>query len=228
MQMTEKAVNGRAIIVANGVMASNTDLISLLRADDLVIAADGGGRYCLQIGCIPNILIGDFDSLSALEVDEIEETGTEVHRHPICKAETDLELAIEMAIQKEVREIVILGALGGRWDQTLANLMLLGHQRFSETRIRILDGNHEITLLLPHAAHIICGSPGDTVSLIPVSGNAHGVTTSGLEYPMQTGELPFGATLGISNTLTATEATVSFQSGLLICIVIRNPGRMET
>ncbi len=228
MQQTETAGDRRAVIVANGVMAADTDLKSLLRADDLVIAADGGGRYCVQIGCTPNILIGDFDSLSAPEVEELEESGTEVYRHPMRKEETDLELAVDLAIHKEVREILILGALGGRWDQTLANLLLLGHQRFSETRIRLLDGNHEITLLLPHAAHVIFGSPGDTVSLIPVSGNAHGVTTSGLEYPMQTGRLPFGATLGVSNTMTATEATVSFQSGLLICIVINNPERMET
>ncbi len=225
MQQTGTIANRRAIIVANGVMSAHTDLESLLRAGDLLIAADGGARYCLQFGCMPQVVIGDFDSLSETEVDELVAGGTEVLRHPARKDKTDLELAVDLEIQKEIREILILAALGGRWDQTLANLLLLGLPHFAKARIRLLDGNQEITLLRPGAENLIRGRPGDTVSLIALGGDAHGVTTSGLEYPLQTDRLPFGATLGVSNTLTAPKATVSLQSGLLICIVVRNSTR---
>ncbi len=227
MQQTGTIANRRAIIVANGVMSAHTDLESLLRAGDLLIAADGGARYCLQSGCMPQVVIGDFDSLSETEVDELAAGGTEVLRHPARKDETDLDLAVDLAIQKEIREILILAALGGRWDQTLANLLLLGLPHFAKARICLLDGDQEITLLRPRAMHIIRGSPGDTVSLIALSGDAHGVTTSGLEYPLQTDRLPFGATRGVSNILTAPKATVSLQSGLLICIVVRNSTRRK-
>ncbi len=227
MQRTETTSNRRAVIVANGVMSANTDLESLLCAGDLLIAADGGARYCLQSGCMPQVVIGDFDSLSETEVDELAAGGTEVLRHPARKDETDLDLAVDLAIQKEIREILVLAALGGRWDQTLANLLLLGLPRFAKARICLLDGDQEITLLRPRAMHIIRGSPGDTVSLIALSGDAHGVTTSGLEYPLQTDRLPFGATRGVSNILTAPKATVSLQSGLLICIVVRNSTRRK-
>jgi thiamine pyrophosphokinase len=228
MQRTETIPNRRAVIVANGMMSANTDLESLLRAGDLLIAADGGGRYCLQAGCMPHILIGDFDSLSVANVDQLEASSTEVFRHPTHKDETDLELALDLAINRNIHEILILAALGGRWDHTMANLLLLGLPRFSTARIHLLDGNQEITMLRPRAVHVILGRPGDTVSLIPVSGDAHGVTTSGLEYSLQKSVLPFGATLGVSNTLTAAEATISLQSGLLICIVIHNPRRRST
>ncbi len=227
MQQTETEAKRRAVIVANGGMSADTDLKSLLRVDDLLIAADGGGRYCLQSGCTPQFVIGDFDSLSAAQLDELAAHGAEVLRHPARKDETDLELAVDLAIQKEIREILVLAALGGRWDQTLANLLLLGLPRFAKARICLLDGDQEITLLRPRAMHIIRGSPGDTVSLIALGGDAHGVTTSGLEYPLQTDRLPFGATRGVSNILTAPKATVSLQSGLLICIVVRNSTRRK-
>ena len=225
MQRTETIPNRRAVIVANGVMSTNTDLESLLRAGDLLIAADGGGRYCLQAGCMPHILIGDFDSLSVAKMDQLEASSTEIFRHPMRKDETDLELALDLAINRKVHEIIILAALGGRWDHTMANLLLLGLPRFSVAHIRLLDGNQEITMLRPRAAHVIRGSPGDTVSLIPINGDANKVTTSGLEYQLQTGGLPFGATLGVSNIMTEPEATISLQDGLLICIVIHNPRR---
>ncbi len=227
MQQTDTEAKRRAVIVANGGMSAYTDLTSLLRKDDLLIAADGGGRYCLQAGCTPRFVIGDFDSLSAAELDELAAHGAEVLRHPVRKDETDLELAVDLAIQKEICEIIVVAALGGRWDQTLANLLLLGLPRFAIARIRLLDGNQEITLLRPGTENLIRGRRGDTVSLIAVNGDARGVTASGLEYPLQASSLPFGATLGVSNTLTAAEATVSLESGLLICVVIHNPRRRK-
>ena len=223
MQQTETKVKRRAVIVANGEMSADTDLKSLLREDDLLVAADGGGRYCLQAGCTPRFVIGDFDSLSAAELDELAAHGAEVLHHPVHKDKTDLELAVDLAIRKEIREILVLAALGRRWDHTLANLLLLGLPRFATAHILLLDGNQEITLLRPGTENLIRGHRGDTVSLMAVNGDARGVTTAGLEYQLQAERLPFGATLGVSNKLTAAEATVSLESGWLICIVIHNP-----
>ena len=208
-------------------MATSIDMASLLHADDLIIAANGGGRYCLESGCMPHILIGDFDSLSGTEVDQITNANTQVYRHPINKDATDLELAVDLAIQRKIRNILILAALGGRLDHALANLMLLGMPRFSAANIQLIDGDQEITLLRPGEPHVIQGSPGDIVSLIPIRGDEKTLTTSGLEYPLQRGHLPFGATLGVSNIMTASEATISLQEGLLICIVLNNITRRQ-
>ena len=75
------------------------------------------------------------------------------------------------------------GRLGARWDQTLANLLLPASEVFSGVHIRLLDGLQEVFLLRAGESAEVTGSPGDTVSLIPLGGDAQGVTTDGLEYP---------------------------------------------
>jgi thiamine pyrophosphokinase len=212
----------RAIIVANSNKSILNDLNSILCSDDLLIAADGGGRHCLEAGCAPQVIIGDLDSIAQSELQELVSLGTEVLTHPVRKNETDLELAIGYAMKKGVKEIIILSALGGRWDHTLGNIMLLASTRFEPARIRIIDHNQEIDLIRAGDIHVITGNPGDIVSLIPVHNTVVGVTTSGLEYKLNGNALVFGATLSLSNTLNSKQATVAIEEGLLICIVIRS------
>ena len=212
----------RAIIVANSNKSILNDLNSILCSDDLLIAADGGGRHCLEAGCAPQVIIGDLDSIAQSELQELVSLGTEVLTHPVRKNETDLELAIGYAMKKGVKEIIILSALGGRWDHTLGNIMLLASTRFEPARIRIIDHNQEIDLVRAGDIHVITGNPGDIVSLIPVHNTVVGVTTSGLEYKLNGNALVFGATLSLSNTLNSKQATVAIEEGLLICIVIRS------
>ena len=212
----------RAIIVANSNKSILNDLNSILCSDDLLIAADGGGRHCLEAGCAPQVIIGDLDSIAQFELQELVSLGTEVLTHPVRKNETDLELAIGYAIKKGVKEVIILSALGGRWDHTLGNIMLLASTRFESARIRIIDCNQEIDLIRAGDIHVIAGNPGDIVSLIPVHNTVVGVTTSGLEYKLNSNALVFGATLSLSNTLNSKQATIAIEEGLLICVVIRS------
>jgi thiamine pyrophosphokinase len=212
----------RAIIVANSNKSIQSDVNTLLGPDDLLIAADGGGRHCLDAGCVPKMLIGDLDSISLSELNELISLGTKVLKHPVKKNETDLELAIAFAINNGVEEVIILSALGGRWDHTLGNITLLASNRFRTARIRIIDHNQEIDLIRAGDTHIIHGKPEDTVSLIPICDTVVGVTTSGLEYILDGNTLVFGTTLSLSNALTSKQATITIKEGLLICIVIRS------
>ena len=105
-----------------------------------------------------------------------------------------------------------------RWDQTLANVSLAA--AFPELNIRLADGNQEITYIRAGETTNISGRPGDTLSLIPVGGEARGITTAKLEYPLDGESLPPGSTRGISNVLLAETAQISLQSGLLLCVII--------
>ena len=212
----------RAVIVANGLLAPETNWPEMLRPDDLLIAADGGGRFFLAAHCVPNYLIGDFDSLALADLDALAAKGVQVLQHPARKDETDLELAVNLALDEGMDDILILAGLGGRLDHTLANLMMLALPRLGTARLRLLDGCQELTLLRPGQTHRIDGKIGDAVSLIPVGGDAKRVTTSGLEYPLLDSSLLFGRTLGVSNQMNAPEATVALYEGLLICVVIHN------
>ena len=204
----------RVIVVANGVMHSPFTL----KGDDVLIAADGGLRHCLDLGLQPAILIGDLDSLDEGDLAALEPSDTQILRYPTQKDFTDLELALQHALKLGAGEIVVVAALGARLDQTIANLLLPAS--FPSVKFRLLDGSQEIHYIRAGEKLEIHGRPGDMVSLISLAGKAYGVTTEHLEYPLRGGELTFGSTRGISNILLEETGTISINDGLLLCIVI--------
>jgi thiamine pyrophosphokinase len=212
----------RAVIFANGTMNYSAETRLAIQAGDILIAADGGALHCQALGLTPAVVIGDFDSITHGELAKLEATGIQVIRHPARKDFTDLELALQYAVALGVDEILVFGALGARWDQTLANLLLPAASCFEKACIRLLDGPQEITLLRAAGALELAGSAGDTVSLIPLGGDAHGITTQGLEYPLTDDTLRFGATRGVSNVILGEKATVQLREGLLLCILIHD------
>jgi thiamine pyrophosphokinase len=211
----------RAVIFANGELNYPQQTLKWISEDDLLIAADGGSRHCLALGVIPDILIGDFDSLEPEQLADFESKGSQVYQHPARKDFTDLELALRYACEQGVDDILVFGALGARWDQTLANLLLPAHPDLASARISLIDGLQEIRLVRPAETLFVQGLPGDTVSLIPLNANADGVNTRGLEYPLVDEILAFGATRGVSNVLVGNTAEITLRAGLLLCILIR-------
>jgi thiamine pyrophosphokinase len=209
-----------AIIFANGVLNMSSQVTAEIEASDLILAADGGAKHCHSLGVKPYMIIGDFDSLDEDEIEMFRKQGTKIIRHPSRKDQTDLELALLYAIEMGEEEVLVLGALGKRWDQTLANLLLPASKNFDHIVIRLIDGQQEINLIRSGQELILKGHPGDTVSLIPLWGDASGITTSGLEYPLNNETLIFGSTRGISNVLGGEEAFVSLKQGLLVAVLI--------
>ena len=210
----------RAIVIANGHVGNSEASRAQTWPHDLVICADGGAQHALALGLAPDVVIGDLDSLDGDLQARLEGQGCQVLVHPTRKDETDLELALHYAVDHGVDEILILGALGGRMDQTLANVLLLALPELERVKTCIVAGDQEMFLIRGKA--LIEGQEGDTVSLLPIAGDATGITTEGLEYPLQRGTLKFGPTLGISNVLTAPVARVQVERGLLLCIHISN------
>jgi thiamine pyrophosphokinase len=208
----------RAIVIANGHIGN----LEISRVQtwlyDLVICANGGAQHALALGLAPDVVVGDLDSLDGDLRARLEDEGCQVLVHPPRKDETDLELALRYAIDHGVDEILILGALGGRIDQALANILLLALPELEGIKTHIVAGDQEMFLIRGQA--FIEGQVGDTVSLLPIAGDVTGITAEGLEYPLQHGTLKFGPTLGISNVLTAPVAWVQVEQGLLLCVHI--------
>jgi len=208
----------RAIIFANGVLNNIRDVRDIILPDDLIIAADGGTAHCLALGIKPSIVVGDLDSLNPDYLKSLQTSGTEIISYPANKDQTDLELALQKAVELGCDEILVLGALGARWDMTIANLLLPALSDFSKVTIRLIDGHQEIFLLRGEGELTFKGKKGDMVSLVPLGKDAEGVTLRGLEYPLKDDVLKFGATRGISNVLINDTATVYLKKGLLLCI----------
>jgi len=213
----------RVIIFANGELINSQEARNLLQPGTLVIAADGGTHHVLATGVTPDIVIGDLDSLPPDVRARVEAAGTQIVGFSPRKDETDLELALLHAAQEGATEIVILAALGGRLDQTLANVLLLALPELRGIDVRIVEGTQEAFLIQGEAR--IDGSPGDTVSLIPLGGDAEGVTTDGLEWPLDEDVLRFGPARGVSNVLTAPQAHVRVRRGMLLCVVMHKSSK---
>jgi len=139
-----------------------------------------------------------------------------IEAHPRDKNETDLELAINRAIEWDPQEIVIVAALGGRLDQTLANITLLTDPRLSTFNVQLDDGVEEIQLCRDHVK--VQGRAGDLVSLIPWQGAVSGIQTDGLRWPLHQETLYPDKTRGISNEMVGEAASISIESGLLLIV----------
>ncbi|MEJ5313516.1 MULTISPECIES: thiamine diphosphokinase [Anaerolinea] len=209
-------VSQRALIVVSGTSCQEDALRRFRQPDDVIIAVDGGAHHCLRLGWRPHVVIGDFDSLSPEYLQQFEQEGVLLLRYPPEKDETDLELALQYAVQRGYRHIRILCALGGRVDQTLANLFLLGLPVLKNLDVRLEDGEVEAFLIDSEAEWQ--GVPGETVSLIPLFGVAQGIWTEGLRYPLRGETLYPERSRGISNEMVDHQARVRLSQGVLLCI----------
>jgi thiamine pyrophosphokinase len=205
----------RCVIIANGDPPDPQTTLRHCEKADLLLAADGGARHALALGLIPHVTIGDLDSLDGDEQRRLRRSGTHFVVHPAAKDETDLELALLYAVEQDADPIIVLAALGGRLDQTLANVLLLTMPVLDGRDVRLIDGSQTAFVVRDQAT--IAGAPGDTVSLIPLGGAAQGVTTRGLAYSLTEDALPFGPALGISNEMTTFQAHIQVRDGLLLC-----------
>ncbi|NMB55301.1 MAG: thiamine diphosphokinase [Leptolinea sp.] len=210
----------RAVIFANGEIKDRDRLRSILRPDDLLIAADGGLHHLIELDLSPSFLIGDLDSVTPEQVRTVKELGGQVIRFSKDKNETDLQLAMDHALSLGCTEIVIVAALGGRLDQILGNIFLLDRVDLVPCSIRLDDGVEEVFLIRDSA--LITGSAGDIVSLLPLNGPVYDVKTEDLKYPLVYEKLFPDRTRGISNVMTTDRARVSISRGTLICIHTRH------
>jgi len=213
----------RALIFANGDLKPGDMLDHTLNTlndssdNPLIVAADGGARLADKLDLSIDLLIGDMDSLTADEVSAIGASGAEVKRFSPQKDETDLELALKIVVERGVNWIRIIGATGGRLDQALGNVYLLTLPYLHDVDVRLIAGDQE-TRLLSAGQHLIHGNEGDTVSLLPIGGDALDIKTENLYYPLTHEPLFFGPARGISNVMTADSARVTFDAGRLLLI----------
>jgi thiamine pyrophosphokinase len=207
-----------ALIFANGVLDGSRHLPPLLEQADLLIAADGGARYCVSEGIIPDILLGDFDSIEASVLAAFKKSNVEIHRHPERKDATDLELALDLAVDRAADAVWLIGALGNRWDMSLVNILLAASDKYKDIRVSLLAEDCSMHILHPGPPRAIRGNPGERVSLLALKDDVCGVTLKGFEYPLTCQSISFGSSLGISNVLRSSSATVQLSEGVLLCI----------
>ena len=211
------------VVVADGDLAPRTALDAAWPGWDEdvaeVIAADGGLVRARAIGLEPDLLVGDLDSLGGEQATEAAQAGLEMRRSSVDKDESDTELALLEAVARGATRITVLGALGGpRLDHALANLWLLGHAALDGIDVAVLDPAARVQVLTGPATRALPGKVGGTVSLLPMGGDAEGITTHGFRYPLRDEPLRTGPARGLSNVRTAHDASVTLRQGRLLVV----------
>jgi thiamine pyrophosphokinase len=207
----------RAAIFLNGAPDPPGLLRRVAGRADLVVAADGGARYALDAGVVPDLVVGDMDSLGERRAREIEERGGLLERYPVRKDKMDGHLAVMVVRDRGASTVDLLCAAGGRFSALFAvPHILLAAERMG-LRATMVAGWGE-AFVLEAGSRAVVGSPRDSVSIFPLTGPAAGVTLEGFDYPLENARLEVGDTLGFHNELTGREGRVSVQEGALLVI----------
>lgn len=196
----------------------NDDLSSILhkKNEDFIICADNGYSVAKDNGIIPDVIIGDFDSIKIDLPSDIEAI-----KLPVEKDVTDTLACVKYAINKCFKDIIILGGIGGRLDHTMANLQCLLYGLSAGVKIELRDNNNIATLHFPSEI-IIEKKENFKLSLFSFSDVCDGISTKGLKYKLFNGKLSQGFPLGISNEFISEVASVYFESGILLLILSKD------
>ncbi|SDZ01767.1 thiamine pyrophosphokinase [Proteiniborus ethanoligenes] len=206
----------KALVVSNGNI-TDIDIEAYFKDADIVICADGGARHLFNKNLIPNVIVGDLDSLDYTILKKFEDLGVRFQKYQASKDKSDTELAIEFAISEGAIDIILCGATGTRLDHTIANIMMLYKLLVNQkVNISIVDSHNEIFITKKQLR--LKEKKGCFISIIPLVDSK--VTLKGFKYETNNRRFTLGSTLGISNVIKDNEGIVIIEEGA--CLVIRS------
>lgn len=206
------------VVVANGEIININFLKYVLKNSDHIICADGAAKYLMDLNIYPDLLIGDLDSINEKTLKWAEKNNIKIQRFPVKKDMTDTELAVESALKQNPNKITIIGAIGSRLDHSLGNIMLLYKIHKLGIDAAVVNEINYITIV-SDVLKMKCRI-GEIISIIPVGGDARGVTLEGLKYPLNDHNIKMGSSLGISNKSVSEEIIISVKDGILLVVKI--------
>lgn len=207
----------RCVILSAGPVEDSERLRPLLKTDDWIIAADGGGRLAAALGVKPAVLVADFDSSAPPD------TGgdTEIVRLPMEKDWTDTQAAAMLALDRGYRDFLLLGCTGGRLDHTLANIAVLLYLLRRGADALMADERNFLRLYGP-GRYRVERRAGYKLSLFPYGGEVEGITVKNVRYPLEKARLTPDNSLGVSNEFLENPAEISFDKGVLMVFLSKD------
>ncbi len=209
----------RVCIILNGEIKNYDYIKNIINKNnyDYIVCADGGANHSYNMGIIPDYIIGDLDSIYSEIIEFYKLKDVKFEKFPSKKDETDTEICVYLASKLNAKEIDFIGALGGRLDHMIANINLLYYVRNKGIYTKIISEHEDIYIAINEEI-TISGDIGDTISVIPLNGDAKGVTLENLEYPLNNYDMKFYLPLGISNVMLDEKCSVKVEQGSLIII----------
>ncbi|MEK4194881.1 thiamine diphosphokinase [Paenibacillus sp. FSL L8-0323] len=205
----------RVVIFAGGELSP--DYFALLDEEDFIIGVDRGALFLISHGYIPDIAVGDFDSVSPEAFQDIQSKSKKtITCDAVNKDLTDSEMALDIAMNQQPDSILLLGVTGTRIDHSLASIQMMTRALQRQINCYVMDSNNYVTLT---GSQTVIEDLGYTyVSLLPLTPEVTGITLEGFQYPLNDATLKLGQSLGVSNKLISSTGTVRIRSGLLLII----------
>ncbi len=180
---------------------------------DMVVAADSGYEAAVALGFRVDVLVGDLDSIATDPLPD----HVIVERHDANKDQTDLDLALELALREDPGRVVVVGGAGGRHDHELAAFQLICSPRWRGVgELDWISSRSRCHVVRRH--RVVHGDIGATVTLLAVGGPVGGLTTRGLEWELHEATLEPGSTWGVSNLMRGPVADVWISSGCVLVV----------
>lgn len=206
----------RRVIVLAGGDPFVPRFVRPLETDAWVIAADSGLNLAGTLGLEVDLVVGDLDSADPAQLEAAATAGARIDRHPVDKDRTDLAIALDTAAAAGPAELTVIGGHGGRLDHLLAGALLLAAPEYAALTITAHMGRAIVTVI--RGAAQLAGAPGELISLVPVHGAVHGVTTQGLRFPLTDESLPVGSSRGVSNVFATDRVEIRCSEGVLLAV----------
>ncbi|MDD6919819.1 MAG: thiamine diphosphokinase [Eubacteriales bacterium] len=205
----------KATIITSYIEGNENEILKLLSnaKNTYIICADGGYEFALKANIVPNLIVGDFDSLNTNLP-----TSVDIIKVPTEKDDTDLQLALKICLKKNITNVDIIGGIGGRVDHTIGNIQNLVHYTLQGININMFDTRQIITIQLPSTKKYHKKS-NYQFSLFAHSEFAEGVTITGGHYSLNNDTINNSFPIGISNQFEEDYIEVSFESGILVIVM---------
>lgn len=206
----------KAIIVTGGNKPSKKLLNSYIKSGDLIIGADKGSEYLYDYEIMPNVILGDFDSISEEKLKKIEEKQVEIIKFPPEKDYTDTEIAIMEAMKRGADTIYLFGGLGTRADHSLGNIGLLLTTKNKGARLLIVDDHNKMYLADKNMS--LNGSQGEIISFHALSDVVKGFEIRGAKYNLNSYDMHLLDPRAVCNEFIDTPINIKYESGELLII----------
>lgn len=210
--MGKTELKKRCLILGGGEIIDYAAVATQIDRDDFILCADSGFLHCEKLGVVPDLLVGDFDSISAFP------PGSERIAYPAEKNYTDSTLAVREAFERGYTELLMAGMLGGRFDHSLANMQNLAWCAGNGINARITDGKTEV-FAVKDGELALPSRENSYFSVFPLVTGCESVTITGGKYPLNEYSLRFDEPRAVSNEFIGKKVTVTVKNGTVAVII---------
>lgn len=207
----------KGLIISSGTITNYNRLESVVKESDFIICADGGMDHIMKVNLLPDLVLGDLDSISENALKYIEEKNIPVQKFPSIKDTTDTGLAVDYLIEKGLEEIILMGVTGTRQDHTIANIFILNELHEKGIKGKIIDDNNIIYLIDNYLE--LEYVENSFISVIPITEDGIEVSLSGFFYNLDKEKIKFGSTCGVSNKIIDENGVVRIHKGKALVFI---------